>query len=201
MEEKLKLRRKSTEVRRKEIKESVLDLAYTEGLRKLTTANIAKKIGLSEGAIFKHFKSKQEILLSIVDDVKKELVDNLKNITENKISSEKKFREFICYHLNFLKKNRGVTILLFSEASYENDTKLKLNLYKILNLQKKYMNTIILEGIKNKEFDSEIDVNSFVSIYMGIPISMNIEMQLSKETFNHDEFCKRMLVFLLKFLK
>ena len=56
--------RLSTETRQAQIKEAVLDIISTEGLAKLSTKNLAAKVGVSEGAIYRHFKS-DLFLLSI----------------------------------------------------------------------------------------------------------------------------------------
>ena len=52
--------RLNTETRQKQIKKAVLEIISTEGIRKLSTRKLASKIGVTEGALFRHFSSKKE---------------------------------------------------------------------------------------------------------------------------------------------
>lgn len=58
--------RKPTAERRKEIAESVLKIIGERGLTSLTTTTIAKEVGLTSGALFRHFASRDEMLTEAV---------------------------------------------------------------------------------------------------------------------------------------
>ncbi len=192
--------RKSSEIRQKEIKSAVLTIIHRDGLKKVSTKNIANEIGLSEGSIFRHFDSKKDIILSIMDDVIMDLVGNLKKISLETTSPEKRLFKYLCQTISYLIEHKGITILLFSEASYENDEDLILKLNYIFKNQKLYVGNIVLDGMNNGQWDKTIAIKDFVSLYMGIPITLNIEMVLNRESFQSDNFCKRMYNLILKIL-
>ncbi|MCF6167667.1 TetR/AcrR family transcriptional regulator [Lutibacter sp.] len=193
--------RLSTETRQAQIKEAVLEIISTEGLAKLSTKNLAAKVGVSEGAIYRHFKSKKDILLSIIEDVYTNLVVNQKEIANSEMVSSIKLYTFFCKQIQYLIHNKGITILLFSEATHTNDSILKEKLLKILKAQKTLLKQIVAEGISNGSWNKSIDINDFATLYMGIPVILNIEMVLNKENFNHEEFCNRMFSLLERILK
>lgn len=70
-------KRKSTEERRREIADATLALAIDHGVSKLTTAAIARAVGLAEGTIFRHFDSKVDIILAAVERLDELLLDSL----------------------------------------------------------------------------------------------------------------------------
>ena len=193
--------RLSTETRQAQIKEAVLDIISNEGLGKLSTKHLAAKVGVSEGAIYRHFKSKKDILLSIVEDVNTNLVVNQQEIANSEMVPSIKLFTFFCQQIQYLIHNKGVTILLFSEAAHTNDSNLKEKLLKILKAQKTLLKQIVAEGIENGSWNKDININDFATIYMGIPVILNIEMVLNKESFNHEEFCKKMFSLLERILK
>jgi AcrR family transcriptional regulator len=193
--------RLSTETRQAQIKEAVLDIISNEGLAKLSTKNLAAKVGVSEGAIYRHFKSKKDILLSIVEDVYTNLVVNQQEIANSEMIPSIKLFTFFCQQIQYLIRNKGITILLFSEATHTNNSDLKEKLLKILKAQKTLLKQIVAEGIENGSWNKDININDFATIYMGIPVILNIEMVLNKEKFNHEEFCKRMFTLLERILK
>lgn len=60
------MERQPTEERKQQIANAALEIIAEEGLGKFTTAAIAKKVGLTDGALFRHFKSKQDIVLAAI---------------------------------------------------------------------------------------------------------------------------------------
>jgi AcrR family transcriptional regulator len=104
--------RLDTETRQEQIKKAVLEIISTEGIGKLSTRNLASKIGVTEGALFRHFSSKKEIMLSILDDVKNELLADQEKITfSSDLSAEEKLFKFLCLPI-------AETISLFTEVSF-----------------------------------------------------------------------------------
>lgn len=194
------MERQSTEIRQEQIKQAVLDIIYTDGLKNLSTRNLAKKIGMSEGSIFRHFATKQDIVLSIIKDVQDEFIGKLRIVANSKMEPEKRLNDYLCETVRYLTENKGITMLLFSEASHNNDATLKTNLQQIFNNQKVLVSKIILDGIAMGKWDESIAVENVAMIYMGIPVSLNIELVLSGGEFHVDNFCSKMMQLMLKIL-
>jgi AcrR family transcriptional regulator len=190
----------STEIRQEQIKQAVLDIIFTDGLKNLSTRNLAKRIGMSEGTIFRHFRTKQDIILSIITDVQDEFIGSLRNIANSSIEPEQRLHNFLCETVRYLTDNKGITMLLFSEASHNNDVTLKNNLRQIFNNQKMLVSKIILDGIAVGKWDESIAVENVAMLYIGIPVSLNIDMVLSGGEFHSDNFCSKMMQLLLKML-
>ncbi len=193
--------RESTDIRQEQIKKAVLDIIADEGLHNISTRNLAKRIGLTEGAIFRHFPTKRDIVKGIMDDVAEDLVGSLRNIVLKPDKAETKLSNYLCRNVKYLKENRGITILLFSEAAHLGDNELKEKLNQILSEQKQFIIKIVKEGIAEGVWDKSINPEDVAVIYMGIPITFNIELILNKSGFNTDNFCKRMYSLILKALK
>ena len=194
------MKKQSTEIRQEQIKKAVLDIIYTDGLKNLSTRNLAKRIGMSEGSIFRHFASKQDIILSIIKDVQTDFIGSLRNIANSGIEPEERLSQFLCQTVGYLTQNKGITMLLFSEASHNNDVALKDNLLQIFNNQKKLASKIILDGIALGIWDESIPVENVAMLYMGVPVSLNIELVLTGGEFHVDNFCTRMMQLILKML-
>ena len=194
------MKKQSTEIRQEQIKKAVLDIIYTHGLKNLSTHNLAKHIGLSEGTIFRHFASKQAIILAIIKDVQKDFIGSLRKIANSDQQPKERFDAFLCQTVIYLTNNKGITMLLFSEASHNNDADLKNNLLQIFNDQKNLVSKIILDGIALGIWDEAIHVENVAMLYMGIPVSLNIELVLNGGEFHIDNFCARMMQLVLKML-
>ncbi len=193
--------RETTDIRQEQIKKAVLEIIAEEGLHNLSTRNLAKKIGLTEGAIFRHFASKRDIIKGIMDDVSNNFIGTLRNIAIGPAKAEEKLFKYICYNVKYLSENSGITILLFSEATHMGDNELKEKLNKILEEQKQLIIKMVKDGIKEGLWNKKVNPGDIAILYMGIPITFNIELVLSKKGINVDDFCKRMYSLILKALK
>jgi AcrR family transcriptional regulator len=70
---KIASQRRNTVFRRKQIAETLRKIIVQSGIEKITVQKLAREIGVSGGAIYRHFKSKREIFLFLVDDLKENL--------------------------------------------------------------------------------------------------------------------------------
>ena len=194
--------RLDTETRQGQIKKAVLEIISSEGIGKLSTRNLASKIGVTEGALFRHFSSKKEIMLAILNDVKNELLVEQERITySSSLTAEQKLFDFLCRHITYLIENKGITILLFSEAAHMNEPLLKKGLREILLTQKEYISRIIKQGMNEGVWDKSLNVENAATLYMGIPISLNIEMILNPGAQKQKKFCDNMICLIKKALE
>ncbi len=65
--------RRSRSDRQPQIAEAALQLALSQGLAALNTRSLAAALGLSSGALFRHFGGMQEVLGAVLDAVAKRL--------------------------------------------------------------------------------------------------------------------------------
>lgn len=195
------MQKQSTEIRQEQIKQAVLEIIYKDGLKNLSTRNLARQIGMSEGAIFRHFASKQDIILSIIKDVQQDFIGPLQVIAHSEVEPVNRLKSFLCFTIQYLMENKGITMLMFSEASHNNDTDLKETLLHIFNSQKSLVSKIILDGIAQGTWNSSVSVENIAMLYMGIPVSLNIELILNGGSFEAENFCQNMLQLLYKILK
>ena len=192
--------RKPTEVRQEEIKQAVLEIIRVEGLKAISTKNLAKYTGLSEGAIFRHFKTKRDIIISIIDDVAENLIEKLRQVSIEKTEADKRLFKYICTTITYLTENNGITILLFTEASHTNDTTMMEKLNFIFSSQRELVGKIISDGIEQGIWDENISIDDITMLYMGIPITHNINLILSKGKNKKQQFCNKMMTLLERML-
>lgn len=193
--------RETTDIRQEQIKKAVLEIIAEEGLHNLSTRKLAKKIGFTEGAIFRHYATKRDIIIAIMDDVARDLISSLKNIVTSPVKAEEKLFNYLRTNVKYLKENRGITILLFSEATHLGDRELKDKLNQILLQQKHFIVKMVKDGTAEGVWDKKLKPEDIATLYMGIPITYNIELVLNKNRVNVDDFCKRMFKLILKSLK
>jgi AcrR family transcriptional regulator len=193
--------RKSTQSRREEIKTAILNIIADRGFQALSTRALAVKVGLSEGALFRHFPNKRAMMMAIMEDVDRKMVAPLGEIASGTGPAPERLQAFLCAHIRYLVEHRGITILLFSEAAHLNDDGLKNSLHSTLGRLKESVRRIVRDGQAEGAWDPAVDPDRAASLYMGIPISLNIEMILSSYRFDVSRFCEDLGLLLTRALR
>lgn len=67
--------RQPTEARRQQIADAALKVIAQQGLGRFTTQAIAAEVGITDGTLFRHFASKEEIVLAALDRVEERLFE------------------------------------------------------------------------------------------------------------------------------
>ncbi|QUH25226.1 TetR/AcrR family transcriptional regulator [Serpentinicella alkaliphila] len=87
---------KDPEVRKAEIMEAAKNLFYKKGYLDTTTQDIINSLGISRGLLYYHFKSKEDILFSIVEKHIEPIIARFRLITyDNKLSAKEKVNAFL----------------------------------------------------------------------------------------------------------
>ncbi|OIJ13946.1 TetR family transcriptional regulator [Anaerobacillus alkalilacustris] len=112
------------------ILEAAIETFSEKGYAATSTNEIAKKAGVAEGTIFRHYHTKKELLIAIVSPLMTKLVgphmakDFAKNIFEVEYKSFKDFiRKLALNRYEFVKKHSLVVRILLQEISLHDELK------------------------------------------------------------------------------
>ena len=153
--------------RQTQIMESALELIAEKGIQGMTIKNLSKKIGVSEPAIYRHYESKIDILLTILNNFKQMagmmagIVPTIEGTAFDKI--EFMFSKIIQL---FIESPSFVSVI-FSEEIFKNDDQLKKNIIDVLDQNEQTIEGIIQEGQKNGDTRTDIDSRNLAIIVMG----------------------------------
>ena len=75
---------KTAEARKNEILDTAEQLFASKGFDNTSTNDIINMIGIARGTLYHHFKSKEDILDSVIDRISESLIRNAKKIAEDK---------------------------------------------------------------------------------------------------------------------
>ena len=105
-------------------KNQILDVASLifskEGFAKANTDEIAKRANLGKGTIYRYFKNKKELFLSVVDRGLDKLKDSILIEVEKTDDPLKKIENAIKAYLSFFEKNRNlIGILIHEQSSFQ----------------------------------------------------------------------------------
>lgn len=150
-----------------QIIESSIELIATKGIQGFTIKNLSKAIGISEPGIYRHFESKTEILLSILNNLKEmaEMLSGMLNDLQG--PAIKKIEFMFTRMLELFSTTPSMVSVIFSEEIFKNEELLKLKITEVLNKHAQNIENIITIGQEENNVRKDIEVKTLTLIIMG----------------------------------
>lgn len=139
-------------------------LIYKHGYEGMNLRELADAVGLQQGSLYNHFRSKQQMLFDLMKEHLVTIIDELKNVLARDSDPLEQMKAFIAFHLTYHMQRQ--------DEVYINNSELRslepANLRKINALRYEYERLvigIIEAGIQTKQFKvSEPRVAAFALI-------------------------------------
>ena len=152
--------------RQQQIIVTAIKLIADRGIPNLTTKNLSIEIDISEPALYRHFDSKSEILKAVLNYFKIKMQPALERLEESS-NALKKIDSFISEHLKIISLNPDFAKVIFSEANFQNEESLILQMNKMMQQSHKILETVVLSGQRNNEIRNDINSLSIVRMLVG----------------------------------
>ena len=153
--------------RQLEIIEAAGKILTASGVRGLTIKNLAKEMKFSESAIYRHFTSKEEIIISLLEFLAKSMDERYSRAISSEQSPEEKFKTLFQNQFSFFKKNPHFVVAVFSDGLLEESQRINETILKIMGVKMKHLMPVILEGQQSKVFTNAIKPDELMHIVMG----------------------------------
>ena len=122
-----------TEVRQASLIVAALTLAAERSPADVTTAQLAQAIGVTQGAVFRHFASKEAIWLAVFDDASERLLSKLDKAAKPHTGGLEALEAVFAAHVAFVIEHPGLPRLVFQELQQPQDTPLKGRVRQLMN--------------------------------------------------------------------
>ena len=160
--------RQSTSERQLQIIEATQNLITSKGMEFVTIDAIAEKVGLTEGAIYKHFRSKREILTLLIDSIEQNLMETLVNSKQVGDSSLDHLGRILVAHLNDVEDRRAVSFIIISDAIAFDGIFMSDRVSLMLNNYLDFIKNVVDEGIKDRSIRPDVDIGAAANTFLGM---------------------------------
>jgi len=152
--------RSSTEERRRQIIDVARKIIATRGMEALSIRELAKEVGISEAAIYRHFPSKKDILLLLIDDIETTLLDTVEQAASEKSEPLESLENVLKAHLSYVEQRRGVSLIVISETLRLADKSLGKRMFEVVNRFLSRIEELLAQGVKSGQISQEIDLGT-----------------------------------------
>jgi TetR/AcrR family transcriptional regulator, fatty acid metabolism regulator protein len=177
----------STNIRKKQLANAAVRVIIKYGSEHITIKKIAKEVGISETAIYRHFKSKGELLAFLIDDIETTLLSDIElNTTGNPYTLETLERT-IKKHIEKVAQRKGISFQIVAEIVSLGSKKLNKQVYGVINMYIGRIKDILEKGRKAGIVRQDIDLDAAATIFFGITQGLVNTWTLSQYKFNLEE--------------
>jgi AcrR family transcriptional regulator len=160
---------KGDSTRKEQIVNAARKLVIKVGSENVTVRRIAEEVGFSEAAVYRHFKSKKDILYLLVENIENSLISDLD------IGSDQGgdvFETILLQHLSSIEKRRGISFQVIAEIISLGDKKLNQRIYdtidKYLERLAIILNREVIEGKLRRDIDVDATAFLIFSVMQGL---------------------------------
>lgn len=148
--------------------EAVIELAAIQNPSEITTEAIAKHMNLTQGALFRHFPSKDAIWHAVMEWVAEHLLARVDWAIALEKSPLEALEAVFMTHIDFVVSHPGVPRMLFGQLQRAEDTPAKRMARTLIGLYAERLTTLIESGKTQGEIDPEINTTAAVTMFVGM---------------------------------
>jgi len=171
--------RQSTELRQAEIIATMLHLAAERNPADITTTDIAKAMRVTQGALFRHFATKEAIRLAVVEWIEAQLLGALLAARQAAPDALAALRAMFLAHVRFAQAYPGVPRLIFAELQQAEASPVRLGVQKIMQRYRQVLAETLALAMAAKRIRADVDCQAAASLFLGGIQGLVIQSMLS----------------------
>lgn len=157
----------SAEERRAATVDAVIALAAGHDPGEISTTAIARHMGVTQGALFKHFPTKDAILEAVMTWVAERLLSRIDDAARSAPSCSSALQAMFMAHTGFVTDHPGVPRMMFGELQRAGSTVPKRMAATLLRQYAERLHFVLERGRDQGEFDPQLDVQAAATLFVG----------------------------------
>ena len=154
--------------RRQQILEALAhELEMNPGER-ITTAGLARAVGVSEAALYRHFPSKAKMFEGLIEFIEESIFSLINRILKEEDSSLKRCENILSLLLGFAERNPGLTRILSGDVLTGETERLRLRVSQFFERLETQIKQVLREGEMNKELTLTTPVQAQANLLLAV---------------------------------
>ena len=179
------------------ILEQAMELIIENGLGELTMSKVARRMGFTEPAMYRHFQNKQDLVVSLIH-----LVSGYFEVLFEEFDQEEPpetfFPNYFDALLKYLEKVKGITILFLSESAFNRDQVTRAALQNMFQGQNERIAAYLKKAAARGEILSGVDPAAAALVFLGTVQAITTRFLLSSQKFSTTKSSRPALDIFLK---
>ena len=155
-------------VRREQIVQAALSLIGSHGLRRLSVARLARRVGLVPSALYRHFKGKDEVIDAVLRHIRHSLQMNVRAVRGETTDALERLRRLLMRHLALVRDNGALPRIVFSEEVYLGRPDRRARMFAGIRSYLDEVAAIVQQGQADRQIRPDVDPQAVASLFLGL---------------------------------
>ena len=153
--------------RRQQILEALAQELESSPALRITTAQLARVVGVSEAALYRHFPSKAKMFEALIIFAEDSVFGLVNRILSEETDAVLRCEKILLLILGFSEKNPGITRVLLGDALVGESERLLTRVGLFFNRFETQLKQVLREGEQRSEFTNRISPEATANLLMA----------------------------------
>lgn len=153
--------------RRQQILEALAQMLEANPGNRITTAGLAKQVGVSEAALYRHFPSKSKMFEGLIEFIEDTLFSRINIILAEEPSAAMRCEKMLMLLLAFTERNPGITRILTGDALAGETERLHQRVAQLFDRFETQLKQVIREAEMREGLRPVIPLNAAANLLMS----------------------------------
>jgi len=157
--------------RKDQILQSLATILEQSPGQRITTAGLAKHVGVSEAALYRHFPSKAKMFEALIEFIENTIFSRITQIMSEEMQADKRCEMILGLILTFSERNPGITRILTGDPLAGETERLRQRVTQLFDRVEAQLRQIIrempLRGEQKTSTDPMVAANLLLSLVEG----------------------------------
>ncbi|MFH0947249.1 MAG: DUF2249 domain-containing protein [Planctomycetota bacterium] len=187
--------------RKGQIIEAALSLLAEVSIDRLTTRDVAERVGVTQPALFRHFESRDALLEAVAEATRQRLGSRVNELLERGGNSLETLSSLSRELFRFAAENPGVPRLLFFDAARGNQAGYHLPLRHLVTMQRSLVSELVSGAQKEGELAETVDPEAAATMFVALIQGLLLQWQHLDDSLDPDASAAQMAAFFLAALR
>ena len=132
--------------RRQQILEALATMLESSPGSRITTAALAKQVGVSEAALYRHFPSKSKMFEGLIEFIEESVFSRVSLIVDEELDALARCEKILYLLLAFAERNPGITRILTGDALTGETERLRKRVIQLFDRMESQLKQILREA-------------------------------------------------------
>lgn len=168
--------------RKQQILQALMEMLEDPNMR-ITTAALAKRVGVSEAALYRHFASKAQMFDALIEFVEETIFSRAKMIQQQELSALVQCQQILTLLLTFVERNAGISRILTGEALMGENERLGARVSQLFEKLETQLKQILREAKVREGLRTQDTPSSSANLLLAV--AEGRIRQYSRTNFRH----------------
>ena len=154
--------------RRQQILEALAHELENSPGERITTAGLARAVGVSEAALYRHFPSKAKMFEGLIEFIEESIFGLVNRILNDESSATVRCEKILLLVLGFAAKNAGISRILVGDALVGETERLRTRIGQFYERLETQLKQVLREGEMNAELAPSLPVIPLANLLLSV---------------------------------